>query len=126
MISKPFSGVCSPSALPHNRIVNRPSCLFVPDNSGLTLIGYADRVDIPIGKTSLEQRLLSNCHLRGIYLHRIMLDPSIIRKNLFKLSLSNAYRISHSIVDYAPRTCRAFVECHDVFAHHSLLSMLYK
>ena len=82
------------TALPHDRIIDRFSCLLVPDNRRLTLIGDTDRRNIRRRRADHVHRLdrhAKHCRpdLIGIVLH-----PARIRKKLPELFLCHRTDLS--------------------------------
>ena len=55
-----FNVICCSSALPHNRIVNRLSCMPVPDNRRFSLIRDTNPRYIFAGHTNFTHRLCRN------------------------------------------------------------------
>ena len=111
--------LCRPSALPHDGIAYRNSCLLVPDHRGFTLVGYSDSFYIFVCTVYLQQSLLSYTHLRRPYFHGIMLHPAGLRVYLSEFLLCHAHHISLFIVDNAAGAGGSLVQSHYVLAHIS-------
>ena len=84
---------CS-AALPHDRIVDRFSRLFVPDNRRLTLVGDTDRRNIRRRRTDHVHRLDRHAKHCRPDLIGIMLHPARIRKKLPELFLCHRTDLS--------------------------------
>ena len=84
---------CS-AALPHDRIIDRFSCLLVPDNRRLTLIGDTDRRNICRRRADHVHRLNRHAKHCRPDLIGIVLHPARIRKKLPKLFLCHRTDLS--------------------------------
>ena len=84
----------SPSILPHDGIINRFSCLGVPHDSGLALVGDSDGGDVRSPKSKRCDRLSHHRIFGGPDLHRIVLHHPRLREMLCEFLLANGHSLA--------------------------------
>ena len=84
----------SPSILPHDGIINRFSCLGVPHDSGLALVGDSDGGDVRSPKSKRCDRLSHHRIFGGPDLHRIVLHHPRLREMLCEFLLANSHSLA--------------------------------
>ena len=106
---------CSPAALPDNGIVDRFSCLFIPDDCRFSLIGNADARNVFCFCSDLCHRLDRYRSLRRPDFHRIMLHPARLRVDLWKFPLTDTFDLAFFIKQDTAGTGRPLIKSHDIF-----------
>ena len=109
--------LAGPTALPHDRVVDRISRLLIPDNGRLSLIGNADGRDV-------RRRGSDAAHgLHGYAQHacpdfvRVMLHPAGLRKILLEFPLCHAAHFSPFVEQDTPVAGGSCVQCHYILCH---------
>ena len=85
------------AALPDDSVVNRPSGIFIPQDSRLALVGDADARHIGRRNIGGRQHLEHSCILRGPDFHRVLLAPSLVRIMLGQLVLPDGENILFAV-----------------------------
>ena len=117
----------SSAALPYDSMINGFSCIFVPYNGSLTLVGDADGSYIRCSNTN---------HIHGLYCYPqhtgpnficIVFYPSWLWKILVKFPLCHAAHSTFLIKQNATVAGSPRIQCHYIFFAHisSLLKMYY-
>ena len=105
------------AALPNYRIVNGFARMSVPYDRRLTLIRYTYRGDLFGVDIHFGYRLGHNAVLARVNFHRVVLDPTLFRIDLRKLSLRNGDDFSFCVKNDRTGTCCSLVESKNVFFH---------
>ena len=64
--------------LPHDGVVDRLACCFVPDHGRFALVGQPERVDVLFGDVLRRKRLAQRPARVAPNLHRVVLDPALL------------------------------------------------
>ena len=97
ILAKAFAKISGAAILPNDRVVNGLSCVAIPEDRGLALIGNADRGDIAGLGSDLCKCVECDRDLRRNDLLGIVLDPARLGKDLIKFPLRNGANISVAI-----------------------------
>src|SRR5277367_3259462 len=87
-IAQGIADLGTPPALPHDRLIDRPSTAPLPHHKRLALIGDADSRDRGCGHLRRRNSFLGERDDRPVDLFRVMLDPSGLRIELPYLGIS--------------------------------------
>lgn len=91
--------------------------MSVPYDGCFALICYSYRGNLLGSDVHFRYRLGHNAVLTGIYLHRIVLDPALLRIYLREFSLRNGNDLSARVEDHGAGARRPLVKRKNVFFH---------
>ena len=107
-------GGCT-AALPYNGVIHRFSCLSIPDNSGLSLIGNADGGNLVRGGTNFTERFYGNPDLAGPDFICIVFYPARIGIILPEFLLRGADNIPVTVKKNTAVACCSRIQRHHIF-----------
>ena len=103
-----FRNGCRLTGLPNNRVVDRTSCLLVPDDSRLALVRDADTCDVTCHEARLFECLFHDGDHRAPDFFCIVLNPARFREMLREFLLRYADDLGITVKDDGAirgRTC---------------------
>ena len=110
-----FSQRSSLARLPNDSIIDRKTCIFIPNDSCFTLVGDSDGFDLIRFDSTFDEGTCDNGLNRVPNFIGIVLNPSSLRENLSKFFLTGANFFSFFVKDDGAGTSSSLVDGHDVF-----------
>ena len=111
------AAICGPTALPYNRGRYRRAGRPFPQKCRFPLIRDPDRGNLVRVDPAFGDTFGQGCHLRGVNVHRILLDPAGLRIDLSDRLIRQGNDPAVPIKEDRPRACGAFIESEQILFH---------